>query len=95
MMFSGAFVKGLFLRTPKYGAITRHFICEKQGCRYNGVSMNGESPNKAMEIDLYGGLPRENSGMRQYDLNIGGVRIVTFPLNVPQEDTGTSQDRFV
>jgi hypothetical protein len=39
----------LFLRTHKYGAITRHFISKKQGCRYNGVSMNGESPNKAME----------------------------------------------
>ncbi len=46
---------------------------------YNFTSMNGDSPYIAVEIDLFVRSPVENSGMRQYDLDTGGVRIVIFP----------------
>lgn len=38
--------------------------------------MNGESPNESNGDDLCLRSPAENSGMRQDDLNTGGVRIV-------------------
>jgi len=67
----------LFLRTPQYGAITRHFIREKQGRGYNGVSMNGDKPEQSNGgFGLFVRSPVENSGMRQDDLISGGVRIV-------------------
>jgi len=34
---------------------------------------------KALEVDLLIWSPDENSGMRQYDLNIGGMRIAIYP----------------
>lgn len=53
-----------------------------------GVSMNGDKPElKQWSFDLNKRSPVENSGMRHYDLNIGGVHIATF--------LGKIQDRFV
>jgi hypothetical protein len=57
---------------------TRHFTPKKPGRRYNEHGMNGSSPYKAMEMTFAKGLPRENSGMRQYDLITGGTCIEAF-----------------
>jgi len=56
-----------------------HFIPKKLWRKYNAVSMNGDSPNESNGDDRCVRSPAENSGMRPYDLNTGGVRIVTFP----------------
>src|SRR3972149_4631080 len=64
-----------------------HFIPKKLWRKYNAVSMNGDSPNESNGDDRCVRSPAENSGMRPYDLNTGGVRIVTFPSII--------QDRFV
>ena len=61
-------------------ALSRYFLRKKQGCRYNGISMNGVKPEqKAVAHDLCVRSPDENCGTRQDHLMTGGVRIVTGP----------------
>jgi hypothetical protein len=59
--------------------LRHHFIPKKLWRKYNAVSMNGDSPNESNGDDRCVRSPAENSGMRPYDLDTGGVRIVTFP----------------
>src|SRR3990172_8008002 len=80
----------LFLRSQENSGMMggrHHFIPKKLWRKYNAVSMNGDSPNESNGDDRCVRSPAENSGMRPYDLNTGGVRIVTFPSII--------QDRFV